>query len=137
LIAASRFHRILRRGREFGAYLSPQEAMRPEAPDPECGLQFVCLNANIVRQFEFIQNAWLASSKFAGLSGEADPLIGNRAPLLTGAATDGFGLQQPNGVTRCIAGLPQFVSVAGGGYFFLPGLRALRYFAGGPARLRN
>jgi len=135
LIAASRFHRILRRAREFGAYLAPQDAVRPDAPDPHCGLHFVCLNANLVRQFEFIQNAWLANSKFAGLSGESDPLIGNREPLLTGAATDGFGLQQPNGVTRRIVGLPQFVTVAGGDYFFMPGLRALHYLAGAPARL--
>jgi Dyp-type peroxidase family len=130
LIAASRFHRILRRGREFGSYLPPEEATTQNAPDPQSGLHFVCLNANITRQFEFIQNAWLASSKFGGLSGESDPLIGNREPLSTGAGTDGFGLPQPNGVTRCVAGLPQFVTVAGGGYFFLPGLRALRYLAG-------
>ena len=134
LIAASRFHRILRRGREFGAYLAAEDALRPEAPDPQSGLHFVCLNANLVRQFEFIQNAWLENSKFAGLSGESDPLIGNREPLLTGAATDGFGVPQPNGVTRRIVGLPRFVTVAGGGYFFLPGLRALRYLASAPLR---
>jgi len=28
-----------------------------------------------------------------------------------------------------IAGLPQFVRVRGGAYFFLPSLRGLRYFA--------
>ena len=130
LIAASRFHRILRRGRAFGSVLPPEEAMRPDAPDPRSGLYFLCLNANISRQFEFIQNAWLMSAKFAGLDGESDPLLGNREPLPPGVATDSFSLPQPNGVTRRLAGMPQFVTVAGGAYFFLPGLRALRYIAG-------
>ena len=31
-----------------------------------------------------------------------------------------------------LAGLPQFVTVRGGAYFFLPGIRALRYIAGAP-----
>jgi deferrochelatase/peroxidase EfeB len=132
LIAASRFHRIIRRGREFGAKMTAEEAVRPDAPDPGSGLHFVCLNANISRQFEFIQNAWLTSSKFARLSGESDPLLGNREPLLSGQPTDAFGLPQPNGVARRLSGLPQFVSVAGGAYFFLPGLRALRYLVGAP-----
>jgi Dyp-type peroxidase family len=136
LIAASRFHRLLRRGREFGKTLPPGAAMRADAPNVSTGLHFICLNANIARQFEFIQNAWLESPKFAGLGDESDPLIGNRQPVPGGegptAATDNFSLPQPNGVRRRIAGLPPFITVAGGGYFFLPGVRALRFLAGTP-----
>ncbi len=124
LIAASRFHRLLRRGREFGVQLSPEAAVRPDAPDPQAGLHFICLNANIARQFEFIQNAWLSSGKFAGLGDESDPLTGNRD------TADAFSVPQPNGVRRRFAAMPPFVTVAGGAYFFLPGVRALRYFAG-------
>ena len=134
LIAASRFHRLLRRGREFGTALPPEDAMRADAPDPYAGLHFICLNANIARQFEFIQNAWLQSPKFAGLGDEADPVTANRQPVPGGegatSATGNFSLPQPNGVRRRISGLPPFVTVVGGGYFFLPGVRALRYFAG-------
>ncbi len=54
-----------------------------------------------------------------------------RAELPPGHPTDGFTLQQPNGISRRIGGMPTFVTVRGGAYFFLPGLRALRYFAGG------
>jgi deferrochelatase/peroxidase EfeB len=129
LVATSRFHRIVRRGREFGAMLTPEAALRPDAADPQSGLHFICLAANIARQFEFIQNAWLISAKFDGMSGEADPLIGNRVEMPPGQSTAGFSMPQPNGVCRRIEGMPGFVTVRGGAYFFLPGLRALRYIA--------
>jgi deferrochelatase/peroxidase EfeB len=129
LVASSRFHRILRRGREFGTWIEPDAAMRPGCPDPQSGLHFICLNANISRQFEFVQNAWLASAKFDGLSDESDPLTGNRAPLPSGQATDCFSMPQANGVARRLQAVPAFVTVRGGGYFFLPGVRALRFLA--------
>ena len=131
LVASSRFHRLLRRGREFGRLLTPEQASEPGAADPASGLFFMCLTANIARQFEFVQNAWLMSAKFDGLDREGDPLTGNRAPLPATDSTDDFSLPQPDGVRRRITGLPRFVTVRGGGYFFLPGLRALRYIAGG------
>jgi deferrochelatase/peroxidase EfeB len=127
LIASSRFHRIIRRGREFGTWVPPEVAMRPDCPDPKSGLNFICLNANISRQFEFVQNAWLASAKFNGLAEESDPLTGNRLPLPVGHATDCFSRPQQNGVTRRLRRVPAFVTVRGGGYFFLPGVRALRF----------
>lgn len=130
-VASTRFHRLLRRGREYGEHVEPEDAVRPGPVDePATGLHFICLVANIARQFEFVQNAWTASSKFSGLSGETDPLLGNRAPLLHGEPTDAFTIPQEGGPPRCIAGLPRFVTVRGGAYFFLPGIRALRYIAG-------
>jgi deferrochelatase/peroxidase EfeB len=130
LVSSVRFHRVLRRGREYGPGLSPTEARRPAPPDdPERGLRFVGINANILRQFEFLQNAWLRNPRFDGLSGESDPLLGNREPTADGAATDAFTLQRPTGLGKKLTGLPQFVTVRGGAYFFLPGLRALRYLA--------
>jgi hypothetical protein len=47
-----------------------------------------------------------------------------------GHPTDGFTLPQPNGISRRVDGLPTFITVRGGAYFFLPGMRALRYFSG-------
>ena len=117
LVASTRFHRLLRRGRAYGADAT------------ETGLHFVCLAANIKRQFEFVQSAWLVGSKFAGLTGESDPLLGHRLPDMGGFSTDGFSIPQADGPDRRLSGLPQFVTVLGGAYFFLPGIRALRYLA--------
>jgi deferrochelatase/peroxidase EfeB len=130
IMASARFHRIVRRGREFGPGLTPDQAVQsPPTDDPKRGLHFLCLNANISRQFEFVQNAWLMSTKFDGLSGESDPLLGNRTPIGDDGSTDNFTIPQETGARRSIAGLPQFIRVRGGAYFFLPGIRALRYFS--------
>jgi deferrochelatase/peroxidase EfeB len=131
LISPVRFHRILRRGREYGPGLSPEDALTPEPPnDPERGLHFVCLNANILRQFEFLQNAWIASTKFSGMTEESDPLLGNREKIPGCQATADFTKPTERGLRHRVFGLPQFVTVRGGAYFFLPSLRVLRYFAG-------
>jgi deferrochelatase/peroxidase EfeB len=130
LTSSVRFHRVVRRGREYGPHLPPADALRPApADDPERGLQFVCLNANISRQFEFLQNAWVMNTKFSGLTGASDPLLGNREPIPGSPATSDFSLGEPGAPSRRVTGLPQFVAVRGGAYFFLPSLRALRFFA--------
>jgi deferrochelatase/peroxidase EfeB len=130
LVASSRFHRILRRGREYGPGLSPEDALRLEPSDGEPrGLHFLCLNANIARQFEFVQNAWMMGTKFAGLSDEGDPLMGSRHPIPGCLATDTFSVPREDQVSRRLTSIPRFVTVRGGAYFFLPSLSALRYLA--------
>jgi Dyp-type peroxidase family len=131
LLESSRFHRILRRGREYGPAVTIDEALKEEArPAGGRGLRFICLNANIARQFEFMQNSWIANPKFDGLE-EADPLLGNREPLLSKARTNTFTCPRESGICRRFEELPLFVTVRGGAYFFLPGLRALRYICAG------
>ncbi|MCW3475289.1 Dyp-type peroxidase [Limobrevibacterium gyesilva] len=129
LISSTRFHRMLRRGRDYGVQMSPEAALRAPAA-AEAGLHFICLNANISRQFEFVQGAWLAGIAFDGLTGERDPLTAPREGLPGGPPAGVFTMAQTSGLNRRIAGLPQFVTVRGGAYFFLPGLRALRWIAG-------
>jgi deferrochelatase/peroxidase EfeB len=128
LVASTRFHRLLRRGREYGTKLSPDQRLQPPPSDEApSGLQFVCLNANISRQFEFVQSAWLMSGKFDGLNEEGDPLLGNREAVV-GCPVDKFSLPVA-GVRQQIQGLPRFTTIRGGAYFFLPGVQALRYLA--------
>lgn len=117
VIAPSRYHRLLRRGRPYGRKGEKQ------------GLHFVALASNLTRHFEFIQNAWLMNPSFAGLSQEADPLTGCREPLQPGFPTNNFTRPRAEGPCTRYTGLPRFVTVEGGGYFFLPGLRALKYIA--------
>jgi deferrochelatase/peroxidase EfeB len=132
LTSSVRFHRILRRGREYGPELLPENALQPASPnEPTRGLHFICLNANISRQFEFLQNAWIANTKFSGLTGESDPLLGNRESIPGCPITASFSIGGGGNPRQRVSGLPQFVTVRGGAYFFLPSLRALRYFVEG------
>ncbi len=125
LVASSRYHRILRRGRSYGRDSSGVNS----AEHSETGLQFICLGSNILRQFEFIQAAWSTSSSFAGTREQRDPLTGHRAPRVNGTATDVFMQSDARGAQRKTPELPEFVTVRGGGYFFMPGLSAIRYLA--------
>jgi len=133
LVASTRFHRILRRGRQYGTSVSLNKNSTAETSPPnkdrdnEQGLHFICLSGSIARQFEFVQNAWIANSTFNALQNEGDPLLGNREALAGGTATDNFSRPQAEGPRQCINGLPQFVTVRGGAYFFLPGLSALQF----------
>jgi Dyp-type peroxidase family len=129
-IASTRFHRLLRRGRKYGTKLNPEQAIQRGQPDgEERGLYFICLNANIGRQFEFVQNAWIMNPKFNGLTDESDALLGNRTLIGGGPGANSFSLSKQRSAPRRITGLPQFVTVRGGAYFFLPGIRAVRYFS--------
>jgi deferrochelatase/peroxidase EfeB len=142
LLSSTRFHRILRRGREYGPRLRVEDILGGDSRDSgrtergvsetelnaERGLRFICLNANILRQFEFIQSAWIENPKFDGLD-ERDPLLGGRGASSTGTATDTFTQSQDNGLCTRIRGLSEFVTVRGGAYFFMPGISALRYIS--------
>ena len=129
LVASTRFHRLLRRGREYGVAVPPERALSGPPNETETGLQFMCLGANIERQFEFVQSAWVASAKFDGLSDQADPLLGNRLSGPGDSRSDAFSIPQTDAPDERLEGLPPFITVRGGAYFFLPGIRALRYLS--------
>jgi hypothetical protein len=122
-------HRIVRRGRAYGPKLSGNV---PQADDgTERGLFFIALNANLRRQFEFIQQTWINSCKFAGLSAERDPLIGKEAFDFDDQPVPRIFAAQARPVRQRYEGLPKVVKVRGGEYFFLPGLRALNFLCDG------
>jgi len=110
-IAAVNRHRILRVGRRYG----PREG----AAAPQ-GLMFMCLQADIDRQFEFIQKTWLLNPNIHGLEDEIDPFIGRGERSIT--------IPTLSGPLR-LTGMPDFAQVVGGGYFFMPGRSVLRYLA--------
>ncbi len=130
VMASTRFHRLLRRGREYGPGLSPEQAVQPDFPDTgEHGIHFICIGANISRQFEFVQGAWVMNTKFNAMTEESDPLLGSRAPVPGCPFTNTFSLPQTSGLRTRIMGVPRFVTVLGGAYFFLPSISALRYLS--------
>ncbi|UCI05721.1 cytochrome P450 [Mesorhizobium sp. B1-1-8] len=111
-IAIGKRHRILRVGRTY--------EKKGKDGKVEKGLLFMCLNADIERQYEFMQQTWVSSSSFQGLVGEKDPMIGARNG-------DGrFSIPSWEKVT-VLKDMPQFVTTKGGGYFFMPSRSALRY----------
>jgi Dyp-type peroxidase family len=122
-------HRILRRGRSYGPALD--QPWHVTADDGvERGLFFMCVNANIRRQFEFVQQTWVNNPKFDGLYDERDPLLGDRA-------ADGGEFTIPDEPARQrLEGMPRFVEVRGGEYFFLPSVRALKFLASLPTPSR-
>ncbi|MFE0042998.1 Dyp-type peroxidase [Streptomyces albireticuli] len=110
-------HRVLRRGAAYGPLL-PEGVLDDDGVDR--GIIFVFMGASLSRQFEFVQQVWLNGGDFAGLGTEQDPLVGNN---------DGEGTHTipARPVRRRLTGLPRFVTMRGGEYFFLPGLAALEW----------
>jgi Dyp-type peroxidase family len=106
---------LVRRGLPYGPPL-------PEgAPDDgqDRGLIGIFLGASIERQFEFVQRAWLGSSRFGGLANESDPLVGSGGAFTIPGRV----------IPRRVTGMPRFVTVRGGEYLFLPSVSALRWLA--------
>jgi Dyp-type peroxidase family len=112
-------HRLIRRGTVYGPLLPPGVL---EDDGAERGIIFVFIGASLSRQFEFVQSEWVNQGTFIGAPSEKDPI---------GGSNDGTGVftipKQP--IRQRLHGLPQFVTNRGGEYFFLPGLRALRWLA--------
>ena len=110
--------RMIRRGAPYGAHL-PEGA--PE-DGKERGIAAFVICASLVRQFEFAQNVWINDKNFHELGNERDPIIGNQDGTLEYKIP-----MRP--IRKKITGLPAFTTLRGGAYFFLPGLKALRYLA--------
>lgn len=123
----SNLHRMIRRGRSYGPPLienmDPAKLVNTQDDGAERGLHFICLNAAIDRQFEFVQNQWANNPKFGELYDDPDPLIG-----VTEESTGTFTVQGQPVRHRC-SNLPHFVQMRGGAYFFLPGITAIRTLA--------
>lgn len=115
LLNAANKHRILRRGRKYGTEIADlRNADSTDSTDR--GLLFICLNTDIGRQFEFIQQTWILNPNFAVLHNETDPLIGPNGHFTI-----------PDAHLRKIIGVTSYVQMVGGEYFFLPSIAALRY----------
>lgn len=131
-------HRLLRRGRPYGPPIvdNPKD-WEDQGNKNEKGLFFVCLNSDLERQFEFVQQTWINDPSFGGLRNEPDPVVTDPAPLVAGSANGAAFTEPREPLRRRMYGLQRFVTVKGGAYFFLPGMGALRYLTSQPGSART
>lgn len=121
----TRRHRIMRRVRLYGETFTGSATNHK--PKDEVGLLFGCFNADISRQFEFIQYTWANYPKFKQLYADPDPFIGVRENPLPGEDQN-FTIPQAR-ANRVIKGLKNFVTVRGGAYFFFPSITGIRFIS--------
>ncbi|MEM7369066.1 MAG: Dyp-type peroxidase [Bacteroidota bacterium] len=111
----TRRHRIIRRGRNYH-----------EKDSNEQGLHFICFNANLELQFEFIQHAWANNNQLRHLSNDVDIVIGAPTEGDPRAKNWQFTIQaEPN--NQFLDNWERFVTIRGGQYFFLPSMTVLNY----------
>jgi deferrochelatase/peroxidase EfeB len=115
--------RILRRGLPYGAV----EERPTDAGDH--GVIIIILNADLSRQFEFVQQQWVNFGNDFKLANDRDPLIGNHGVNENGRASgrmviegDATTSTPPYFCSR----MPTLVETRGGDYFFVPSLTCLR-----------
>jgi hypothetical protein len=112
-------HRIIRRGVPW------------KDGDGKQGLHFICVNARISDQFEFIQRQWLNTGSALRLGDDVDLIAGSQPEPAEGSGEQGlrFVIQGPNPV---VLRVPRpFSELQGGDYFLMPGVEGLNRLAGG------
>lgn len=121
----TRKHRIMRRVRSYGETFTGSATHH--TPKDEVGILFGCFNADISRQFEFIQYTWANYPKFKQLYSDPDPFIGVRENPEPGIQQQ-FTIPQAT-ASKYITDLKSFVTVKGGAYFFFPSVTVVEYLS--------
>jgi Dyp-type peroxidase family len=112
-------HRLIRRGIPYGDPL-------PEGADDDGGdrgILFMCLQASIARQFEFIQGQWMNLGNTFTLGEDQDVLIGPQD------GPDPHKMTVPGDPPFFLGPLQRVVTVRGGEYFYVPGVNGLEFLA--------
>lgn len=120
--------RILRRGLPYGTVTDKTSNGNNH------GIIFMAINADIKRQFEFVQQQWINYGNDFKLANDKDPILGNHGVDKNnnhdGRMTieaDSKGSKPPFFCSH----IPRFVEVRGGDYFFIPSKSALNMLAQG------
>ncbi len=101
----SKMHRIIRRGRPYG-----KKWTKKSVEGEKRGMLFICLNADIAGQFEFIQHNWINNGRFSGLYSETDPVLNYPG--------EGRSLTiQRRPTSEPVDSINQYVKMRGGAYF--------------------
>jgi Dyp-type peroxidase family len=117
--------RIMRRGMPYGEYVPEGQ---PVSDSDDRGVVFMALNASLGRQFEFVQQQWIEYGNDSRQGNDRDFILGNHEGkgrfFVQGTA-------DPANPPFICGGLPNFVELRGGDYFFIPSLTALQMIAAG------
>jgi hypothetical protein len=128
--ALSNRRRILRRGLTYG---SVEDNSRD---DGDHGVILMVLNADLSRQFEFVQQQWLHYGNDFKLANDQDPLLGNHGLNQDGRGNGSMliegGMEGGKATPPYFCGgMPTLVETRGGDYFFIPSMTCLRMIAMG------
>ncbi|MEA2136299.1 MAG: hypothetical protein QOC68_4208 [Solirubrobacteraceae bacterium] len=112
-------HRLIRRGIPYGDPLP--EGAQDDGQDR--GVVFMCLQASIARQFEFVQAQWFNDGNGLHLGDDEDVVMGRH----DGASPRKMTV--PGRPPYFVGPLSRVVTVRGGEYFFIPGINGLHHLA--------
>lgn len=116
--------RILRRGLPYG------ESNEQSNDKGEHGVIMMIINADINRQFEFVQQQWINYGNDFSAGNDKEIILGNHNKVNPSKAViqvDPASAQPPYFVQN----IPRLVETRGGDYFFVPSLTALRLISKG------
>lgn len=116
--------RMIRRGLPYG------EVTDEASDDGNHGIIFMAINADIERQFEFVQQQWINYANDFKEGNDKEVLIGNhndQSPSKVVLPVPKDSDSPPYFVTN----IPRLVETRGGEYFFIPSITALKLIAKG------
>jgi Dyp-type peroxidase family len=113
-------HRLIRRGITYGDPL-PEGA---EDDGKDRGVIFMCLQASLARQFEFVQSQWANDGNAFRIGDDQDVILGPQD-------TDPAKMTVPGRPPFFLGPLSRVVTMRGGEYYFTPGINGLRHLVAG------
>ena len=124
--ALSDRRRLLRRGLPYG------EVKDRSRDDGSHGIVIMMLNADINRQFEFVQQQWINYGNDFKAGNDKEIILGNHSadekfPSKAVIQVDPNSDEAP----FLLSNIPRFVETRGGEYFFIPSITALNWIARG------
>jgi deferrochelatase/peroxidase EfeB len=122
--ALSNRRRILRRGLPYG------DAKDRSTDRGNHGIIIMMLNADINRQFEFVQQQWINYGNDFRAANDKEILLGNHSKEYPSKAVIQVDPESDQ-VPYFVRNIPRLVETRGGDYFFIPSLTALRMIAKG------
>ena len=132
-LKTEKMHRIVRRGINYGP-------LPNEEPETGAGLLFLCFQASLENQFNFMQSSWAKEPNFVKRDVGTDVVIGvekkekdNNGELV--AVTETYQWPTNWGESgKTEADFTHWVTMKGGEYFFAPSMSFLKSFAPAPTR---